>query len=231
MVIWLSPGGLTESKEGEGHAQSIADCVIEWSRENRVHLKSDKCKEHRISFSKRPVFFDPIVIEGKELEVVGSVKLLGLNIASDLTWNSHILEVIKKASKRLYFLVLLKRARVPLQDLVLFYTSCVRSVTEYVIPAFYNALSIMHLRIKKRSISIITTGDCAVADDLGIRPILEHYEFLCQKLFKGILDNPSHKLKVLLPPIHKPSSNFKNERHFKSKCPEKSNIVRQDLEN
>ncbi|XP_068695943.1 uncharacterized protein [Montipora foliosa] len=191
------------------------DCVIEWSRENRVHLNSDKCKELRISFSKRPGYFDPIVIEGKELEVVGSVKL---NIASDLTWNSHILEVIKKASKRLYFLVQLKRARVPLQDLVLFYTSCVRSVMEYAIPAFYNALPLYLknelLRIKKPSISIITGGDCVVAQDLGIQPILEHYEFLCQKLFKGILDNPSHKLKALLPPIHKPSYNLKNKRHF-----------------
>ena len=205
-------------KESESHAQNIADCVIEWSRENRVHLNSEKCKELRISFSKRPGLFDPIVIEGKELEVVGSVKLLGLNIASDLTWNSHISEVIKKASKRLYFLVQLKRARVPLQDLVLFYTSCVRSVTEYAIPVFYNALPQYLknelLRIEKRSISIITAGDCAVAQDLGIRPILEHYEFLCQKLFKGILDNPSHKLKALLPPIHKPSYNFKNKRQF-----------------
>ncbi|XP_068697704.1 uncharacterized protein [Montipora foliosa] len=183
-----------------------------------VHLNSDKCKELRMSFSKRPGFFDPIVIEGKELEVVGSVKLLGLNIASDLTWNSHILKVIKKASKRLYFLVQLKRARVPLQDLVLFYTSCVRSVTEYAIPAFYNALPLYLknelLRIEKRSISIITAGDCVVAQDLGIRPILEHYEFLCQKLFKGILDNPSHKLKALLPPIHKPSYNLKNKHLF-----------------
>ena len=102
----------TVPKEGESHAQSIADCVIEWSRENRVHLNSDKCKELRILFSKRPEVCDPIVIEGKELEVVSSVKLLGLNIASDFTWNSHILEVIKKASKRLYFLVQLKRARV-----------------------------------------------------------------------------------------------------------------------
>ena len=170
----------TVPKEDESHTQSIADCVIEWSRENRVDLNSDRCKELRISFSKGPGFFDPIVIEGKELEVVGSVKLLGLNIASDLTWNSHALEVIKKASKRLYFLVQLKRARVPLQDL--FYTSCVRSVTEYAIPAFYNALPLYFknelLRIEKRSISIITAGDCAVAHDLGIRPILEHFEFV-----------------------------------------------------
>ena len=135
----------------------------------------------------------------------------------------------------MYFLVPLKRDRVPLPDLVLFYISCVRSVTEYAIPAFYNALPLYLknelLRIEKRSISIITTGDFAVADDLGIQPILEHYEFLCQKLFKSILENPSHKLKMLLPPIHKPSYNFKNKRHFKSKCPQKSNVVRQDLEN
>ena len=101
---------------------------------------------------------------------------------------------------------------------MLFYTSCVTSVTEYSIPAFYNALPLYLknelLRIEKRSISIITAGDCTVAHDLGIQPILEHYEFLCQKLFKGILDNPSHKLKALLPPIHKPSYNFKNKRHF-----------------
>ncbi|XP_067016489.1 uncharacterized protein [Acropora muricata] len=218
-VIALETTALeTVPKEGESHAQSIADCVIEWSRENRVHLNSDKCRELRISFSKRPGFVDLIVIEGKELEVVGSVKLLGLNIASDSNWNSHILEVIKKVSRRLYFLVQLKRARVPLQDLVLFYTSCVRSVTEYAIPAFCNALPLYLknelLRIEKRSIFIITACDCAVAHDLGIRPTLEHYEFLCQKLFKCILDNPSHKLKVLLPPIHKPSYNFKTKRHF-----------------
>ena len=139
-----------------------------------------------------------------------------------MAWNSHILQVIKKANKRLYFLVQLKRARVPLQDLVLFYTSCVRSVMEYAIPAFYNVLPLYLknelLCIEKRSISIITTGDCAVAQDLGIQPVLEHYEFLCQKLFKGILDNPSHKLKALLPPIHKPSYNFKNKRHFNIPC-------------
>ena len=29
--------------------------------------------------------------------------MLGLNIASDLTWNSHVLDVIKKASKRIYY--------------------------------------------------------------------------------------------------------------------------------
>ena len=32
-------------KGGESHAQAIANRVIEWSRENRVQLNADKCKE------------------------------------------------------------------------------------------------------------------------------------------------------------------------------------------
>ena len=44
--------------------------------------------------------------------MVDSAKLLGVTIRSSPSWNAHINEVIKKASKRLYSLVQLKRARV-----------------------------------------------------------------------------------------------------------------------
>ena len=62
----------------------------------------------------------------EELEMVDRVKLLGVTISSSLSWNRHIHEVIKKASKRLYFLVQLKRDRVQPNDLVLFYTASIR---------------------------------------------------------------------------------------------------------
>ena len=100
-------------KGGESHVQAIANRVIEWSRENRVQLNADKCKELRISFAKEQRVFDPVIIEGKELELVASTKLLGLTITNGLTWNDHVTEITKKASKRLYFLTQLKRARVP----------------------------------------------------------------------------------------------------------------------
>ena len=38
-----------------------------------------------------------------------------------LNWNEHINNIVKKASKRLYFLSRLKRAKVPLNDSVKFY--------------------------------------------------------------------------------------------------------------
>ena len=84
--------------------------------------------------------FDPVIIEGKEVELVSSTKLLGLTIANDLTWNDLVTEITKKASKRLYFLSQLQRAGVPKQDLALFYVSRVRSVIDYAAPVFFNGL-------------------------------------------------------------------------------------------
>ena len=78
-----------------------------------------------ISFTKSQQEFEPILINGDALEVVDSVKLLGLNISSDLTWNIHTNEILKKASKRLYFLVQFKRAKVTRTDLGLFYSNCI----------------------------------------------------------------------------------------------------------
>ena len=56
----------------------------------------------------------PIVVNiNQELECVESAKLLGATISNNLTWNIHIDQIIKKASKRMYFLIQLKRANVP----------------------------------------------------------------------------------------------------------------------
>ena len=71
---------------------------------NRLHLNPDKCKELRkISFARSPVELDTVIIDRREVEVASTAKLLGLTISANLTWNAHIEEVVKKASKRFYF--------------------------------------------------------------------------------------------------------------------------------
>ena len=64
--------------------QSIADCVAQWSYNNRVKLNSDKCKELRISFARDQPEFQPILLNGMNLEVVKSAKLLGVTITRNL---------------------------------------------------------------------------------------------------------------------------------------------------
>ena len=67
--------------------------------------------------------------------------------------------MIKKAAKRLYFLIQLKRARVSQKDLCLFYITCVRSVIDYAVPVFHYALPAYLMqeleRIQKRAKRII----------------------------------------------------------------------------
>ena len=84
--------------------------------------------------------FEPVRVHGKELELVDSAKLLEITITRDLSWNTHVNVVIKKAAKRLYFLVQLKRAKASCNDLRLFYITYVRSVLDYAIPVYYHPL-------------------------------------------------------------------------------------------
>ena len=81
------------------NAQSITDQVILWSQEN----KRTNVKGFRISFARNPEEFHAADVEGKELDVVSSAKPLGLTISNNLKWNAHVDDLIKQASKRVYF--------------------------------------------------------------------------------------------------------------------------------
>ena len=111
-----------------------------WSHRNRLQLNPDKCKELRISFSKHSPDFTTVQVDNKSLEVVRQAKLPGLTFDNKLSWHSHIENIVKKASKRLYFLYHLKKAKIPTADLVLFYITCVRSAVDYAVPVFHCAL-------------------------------------------------------------------------------------------
>ena len=65
-------------------AQNIADHVMQWSEEIRLQLHPDKCKELRISFSQEPAVLDQVTVNGKEIELVDSAKLLGVIINNNI---------------------------------------------------------------------------------------------------------------------------------------------------
>ena len=83
---------------------------------------------------------------------MSSAKVLGVIISSSLQWIDHVNEVIKKANKRLYFLILLKRANVPACDIVNFYCTVIRPVLEYFAPVFHHALPVYACDDLERSI-------------------------------------------------------------------------------
>ena len=74
----------------------------------------------------------------------------------------HIDQIIKKASKHMYFLIQLERASVARHELILFYTSCIRSVMTYASPAFFYALPLYLKKdlenVEKQALSVICLG-------------------------------------------------------------------------
>ena len=93
------------------------------------------------------------------------------------------------------------------------------SVIDYAAPVFFNGLPQFLKKelvgFEKRVISIITSGMCNSALEVGLTLILEHYYVLCSRLFDNTVSNPNHKLKALLPPDHDNSRyNLRRQRLF-----------------
>ena len=62
------------------------------------------------------------------------MRSVGVTLSNDLTWNSHVEKVIKKANSRLYALRQQKKAGLSKTDLVIIYCSFVRSVVTLNLP-------------------------------------------------------------------------------------------------
>ena len=124
-------------------------------------LNEDKCKEMRVCFAKlERSDILPLIINNKEIELTFSAKILGLIIRSDLKWNDHVESVLKKSSKRLYFLRQLKRARVSEKEMILFFCTCVCPILEYTPPPVFHYSLPSYLsndieRIQRRALKII----------------------------------------------------------------------------
>ena len=129
-------------------------------------------------------------------------------------------ELVKKASKKLYFLIQLKRAHVPTSDLLTFFCACIRSSLDYACPVFHYSLP-MYLqveleRVQRRALSCIFPR-VHYSDALqlaGLQSIRAHQEKLTENLFKSIVNDPRSKITSLLPPAVSISHELRRQRRF-----------------
>ena len=106
--------------------QSDLDEIQQWAEQNDMRLNVKKCKEM-------------LHINGNPLSIVSSFKVLGVTFNDHLKWNDNVNILVKKASKRLYILRILRRSGVPSADLLPVFLALVRSVLEY-------ACTVWHIR-------------------------------------------------------------------------------------
>ena len=88
-----------------------------------MKMNISKCKELIIDFAKDKQDFPPLIINGIAVERVSSAQVLGLIVQDNMNWKKHVINVVKKAGKRLYMLRVLKRANADTNTLITVYTT------------------------------------------------------------------------------------------------------------
>jgi len=126
----------------------------------------------------------------------------------------------------LYFLVQLKRAKVPPEELVQFHEACFQYVLLYGCQVFHFSLpqylSLTFKRIQKRALRIIFGYEEYYSDALsrsGLVTSEQRKTELCKQLFNKIVDNLLDVLHPLIPFNERPSKNLRNSRtHYVKPC-------------
>ena len=91
--------------------QSCLDEISHWTQDNLMKLNEKKCNYMIFSRSETD-FSTRLHINGHLLEWVPSVKLLGMQISEDLSWDKNCQDICRKAYSRLSLLTKLKYAGV-----------------------------------------------------------------------------------------------------------------------
>ena len=158
-------------------------------------------------------------IDDTLLPIVLSTKILGVIIQSNLKWDEHVSEIVKKCNRKLYMFRTIKKYGLPLSDLKTVYIGYIRPVLEYCAPVFNGGLTKSHIKaleqIQKRVFKIMLGHDYVCyqsACQLLDLPTLEcRRKKLSEDFAKSLIKHPA--CNDWLPPKR---TNLKSLRHCRT---------------
>ena len=178
--------------------------VRTWCLANKQQLNTDKSQYMLYTRS-------PFIIHGLPLGCVSSLKILGVHVSNNLSWDHHIQSICKTACSRLHVLRVLRRYTTP-KELHGVYVSLIRSLFDYCCAVFMslsekNASKLQ--RIDNRAHRIIY-GNQERTCGCTKHAIRERRENLGITTFVKMLWNPSHPLRDRLPDVLQRSRHLQN---------------------
>lgn len=112
------------------HVSKIHDTIRQWSSSFELPLNKEKCKCLCIP---RSSAFKCIALE--DVTIVEKMTLLGVTFNAKCTWSDHVQSMVKRASRRLFPLRMLK-PYLDMTQMKIAYFGLIRSVLEYASPLF-----------------------------------------------------------------------------------------------
>ncbi len=172
--------------------QAEWDNLVGWSEVNKLPLNPTKCQVMNI-ITKKSITLKPIICaERSSLSQASELRLLGVTLSSDMKWDSHFDNCLKRARKRIFVLSNLRRSGCCPVLMYRTYCALMRSVLSYAYPAFCNAprrLWKKFVQFERRCFRIIGQNDFLSLE--------EACESSARRLFKEIDANEQHPLREL----------------------------------
>uniref|UniRef100_A0AAV2MPX5 TGF-beta family profile domain-containing protein n=1 Tax=Knipowitschia caucasica TaxID=637954 RepID=A0AAV2MPX5_KNICA len=154
--------GLISNNDESAYRREV-DRLVSWCSGNNLELNAQKTVEMIVDFRKSTVPPPPLSVMDSPITSVESFRFLGTTITQDLKWEPTISSLIKKAQQRMYFLRQLRKAKLPAQMLVQFYTAIIESILTSSITVWFAGATV---RDKQRLQRIVRSAEEVIGRSL-----------------------------------------------------------------
>ena len=170
------------------------DISVEYSKSHRIKINHNKTKVILFNSSRKYDFLPELQIGGSEnLEVVEEIKLLGVIIRSDLSWEANTNFICSKGYKRLWILRNLKKMHASNEQLIDMYIKQCQSILELAVPVWSAGITKCQSeqieRVQKTAMSIILGNERPMSyrdafKEFNLTTLEERRVSLCDKFAK-----------------------------------------------
>jgi hypothetical protein len=186
----------------ENVLQEELDSFTAFSEENRFVINEKKC--FVMSFSRSRTFdFPPEVTVGgsSALEQRDTLKILGVQVQSDLRWDAQVQQMIGRATKTIWVLRRMKSLKVDEATLVAFWKSEGRVHLEMAAPIWHSSITEAQSRalsrVQRVAMAAITgrwdPSHSGQLRRLGLEPLPERRDRLCKRFAKRTATKSRHQ--------------------------------------
>ena len=171
------------------------DHIVSWSNSVKLPINYCKCSVLNFVTRKNMSLSDVLLPDGTAVETVQSLSFLGVTLSHDMKWNSHVDKIVKKACKRLFILINLRRSACPKHLIFRSYAAFIRSVLVYCYPVWCNAPAYLMQKlslVERRALRIIGADD-----DFDVPSVFEVAKTTCNKLMHSISQCDDHPLRAM----------------------------------
>ena len=145
--------------DADNELQVFLNDLKSYTNDHEMVINVDKTKVILFNNAIKYDFFPNLTLDNEPLQVVEELRLLGVQIRSDLSWRANTASICQKGYARLWMLRRLKPLGASVDELLDVYEKQIRSILEFASPVWTSGLSNDEInqieRVQKAAFSII----------------------------------------------------------------------------